>query len=136
MATCYKIIDGIPRLIIRNETGNIIKNTIVNEDQDVYRGYITGFYDAEGGIGIYAGYALQAYITQAYLPVLNWINGIFPGVVKIHSPEGFDKNGGHHKDSWRWIQISDNAIPFLEFVNKYSIEKRPQIDIALKYLID
>lgn len=133
MTGFYRIVDNIPRCIVTDENRKAIRNFKILEDKDWVKGYVTGFFDAEGTILISKDYVLSVVINQSYKPVLDWINGIFPTKINVHGKDRIDKNGVHHKNSWRWRQFSDKAIPFLEYVNKYSIEKRPQIELALRY---
>lgn len=118
---------------INNSKGYDISNKTERVDE-LIKGYITGFFDAEGSIGLNSSnnYVLEVHITQSYLPVLEWVNNIFPAKITIHTKESY-KDGVHRKGAWRWRQTSDEAISFLEYVNKYSIEKRQQIELGLRY---
>lgn len=129
----YSIANGIPIWVITDGNRKVIKKVRIPEDKNWVKGYITGFFDAEGTILISKDGVLSVSINQSYLPVLKWINNIFPADIGIHGKDRIDKNGVHHKNSWRWRQFSDKTIPFLEHINKYSIEKRPQIELALIY---
>lgn len=113
-------------------------NTIaeaINNIEDIKKGYITGFFDAEGNIDIKDDYTLSVLINQAHKQVLESINILFsmPSGIQIHSKEGYDKKGVHRKGAWRWRLFSDDAIPFLKYIQTYSIEKKQQIELALKY---
>jgi len=103
--------------------------------EEIKKGYITGFYDAEGSISIDKYYVLRVIINQAYKPVLEKINQEFKTVsgIKVHSNEGYDKRGVHHKGAWCWRLNSNDALKFLEYVHTYSIEKRAQIELGIKY---
>lgn len=102
---------------------------------DIKKGYITAFFDAEGSVSITKEYIVSVLINQSYKPVLEKINREFRTVsgIKVHSKEGYDKRGVHRKGAWCWRLNSDNAISFLEYVYTYSIEKRHQIELAIKY---
>ncbi len=110
---------------------NITKN-IVN---DTKKGYITGFFDAEGSLWITNNYILVVSIGQSYKPVLERINNEFkiPSEIYVQREENYDKRKVHRKKSWAWKSTSDNTIPFLEYIYRYSIEKQSQIELALKY---
>ncbi len=110
------------------------KLTIENVEE-IKKGYITAFFDAEGSVGIRKDYTLAVVINQAYKPVLEKINREFKATsgVTVHSKEGYDKRGVHRKGAWKWRLYSDDAITFLEYVRTYSIEKRSQIELGLKY---
>ena len=103
--------------------------------EEIKQGYIVGFFDAEGNIDISKDYVLRILINQAHKDVLERINKEFKMVsgIQVHSKEGYDKNGYHHKNAWRWRLSSDDAIPFLKYILPYSIEKRPQVELAIKY---
>jgi len=107
----------------------------VNNIEEIKQGYITGFFDAEGNIDIKDGYVLSVLINQAHKDVLERINAEFkmPSGIQVHSKEGYDKRGVHRKGAWRWRLYSDDAIPFLKYILSYSIEKRPQVELAIKY---
>lgn len=110
---------------------NITKDTI----DDVKKGYITGFFDAEGCVTISNTYILELSISQTYKTVLDKIDNEFKTVsgIKVHNKENYDEKGVHRKKTWRWRLTSDNTIPFLEYIYPNSIEKHPQIELALKY---
>lgn len=108
----------------------VSNNDRINE---LRHGYITGFFDAEGTVTILKDHMMQTFITQSYLPVLEFVNRLFPATIRVHLKAGINKDGVNCKNAWRWRIDSDNAIPFLEYVNKYSIEKKHQIELALKY---
>lgn len=102
---------------------------------NIKKGYITAFFDAEGSIGIDKYYVLRVIINQAYKPVLEKIDKEFKTVsgIKVHSKEGYDKRGVHHKGAWCWRLNSNDAISFLEYIYTYSIEKRHQIKLGIEY---
>ena len=107
----------------------------VNNIEEIKQGYIVGFFDAEGNIDITKDYALSVLINQAHKSVLERINKEFKMVsgIQVHSKEGYDKRGVHRKGAWRWRLYSDDAIPFLKYILPYSIEKHPQVELAIKY---
>ncbi len=110
---------------------NITKD-IVNE---IKKGYITGFFDAEGYVGIDNNYNLAVFINQTHKTVLERLDSEFrtPSGLKDHCKENYDEKGVHRKEAWRWKLNSNNAVPFLEYVYPNSMEKRSQIELALKY---
>lgn len=97
---------------------------------NIIKGYITGFFDAEGMVSIRKDGTLAVLINQTYKPVLEKINTMFrsPSGIKVHS-----RGTNGRKDAFMWRIFSDNAIPFLEYVQTYSYEKRKQIELALRY---
>lgn len=112
-----------------------MENLTTDIVNDIKKGYITGFFDAEGTVGIRDGYALRVSINQTHKTVLERINNEFKMAsgIQIHTKEGYDKKGVHIRKSWGWRLTSDNTIPFLEYVYTHSIEKKIQIELALKY---
>ena len=112
-----------------------MENLTIENIEEIKKGYITGFYDAEGMVSIEKTYNLVVLINQSYKPVLERIDREFksPYGITVHSKEGHDKRGTHNKNAWRWRLNSDDAIPFLKYILQYSIEKRPQIELAIKY---
>lgn len=115
---------------MKDEQVDIIENL---RKDDKVKGYITGFFDAEGCVQINSSYILEVFITQSYIPVLEKINSVFKGHIGIHSKEGYDKRGVHRKGAWRHRLTSDDSIPFLEYIYSFSIEKRKQIKLAIEY---
>ena len=115
-------------------TENIIADALKNVEE-IKKGYITGFFDAEGNIDIKKDYTLSVLINQAHKEVLERINKEFemPSGIQIHSKESYDKSGVHRKGAWRWRLHSNDAIPFLKYILPYSIEKHPQVELAIKY---
>ncbi len=97
---------------------------------NVIKGYITGFFDAEGMVSIRKDGTLTVLINQTYKPVLEKIDIMFrsPSGIAVHS-----RGTNGRKDAFRWRVTSDKAVPFLEYVNTYSFEKKKQIELALKY---
>ncbi len=101
--------------------------------ENIKKGYITGFFDAEGSVGIDNSGRLSVLICQSYKPVLERIDNEFKSVsgIKFLREESYDKKGVHRKKSWQWYLYSNDVILFLEYVHTYSIEKRPQILMRL-----
>ena len=112
-----------------------MENTTKDIVNDVKKGYITGFFDAEGCVLISNSYVLELSIGQTHKIVLDRIDNEFktPSGIKVLNKENYDKKGIHRKKAWRWRLRSDNTIPFLEYIYPNSIEKQQQIEIALKY---
>ena len=107
---------------------------IVSSLNNEMKGYLAGFFDAEGCIRTDKNRGrLYVIINQSYFPVLELINNMFKGsmtklkLCRLPSCEGF------RKQAWSWTLISEKAVPFLELICSYSIEKRKQIELALKY---
>ena len=107
------------------------------KNNDIEKGYITGFFDAEGIVRLEPQGTSWLGITQSYKPILYYIKDTFKeGNIGIHSREGYDNRGSYHKGASRWRVSSKKMIPFLEYIYNYSIEKRKQIELMLQYLKD
>lgn len=96
------------------------------------KGYITGFFDAEGCIDITVG-TLQIHINQVYKPILEKIGMLFKSKITIHSKESYDNKGIHRKEAYRFKITSEKALSFLEYILQFSIEKKSQIKVGLNY---
>lgn len=68
---------------------------------NIIKGYITGFFDAEGCVRISNQGKLAVFITQSHFSVLEKIKMLFNGKIIPHSIEGYDNKGVHRKNSWR-----------------------------------
>lgn len=97
--------------------------------EDMFRGYVAGFFDAEGMVGL-TGKMIEPEVSikQTYLPVLELINRRFNGgIERLKSKE-------ENKQAFRWRSHSENKLRFLEYVYPISIEKRKQIELVIYYL--
>ncbi len=108
----------------RDNEINVISNL-----SDETKAYVAGFFDAEGCIRTDKDKGrLYVSINQTHFPVLNQINNMFNGsITDLHTRQEL------RKQAWCWTLISENTILFLESICPYSIEKRKQIELALKY---
>jgi hypothetical protein len=111
--------------MIDNTTSNLIKN----EKNDVTKGYIAGFFDAEGMIRIEDSGSSIVSIKQTSREVLDQINNLFVGTVSSYIPKK-----ANHKISFRLNISRDEQIRFLEYLLPNLIEKRRQAELMLYYL--
>lgn len=102
-------------------------------EENVIKGYITGFFDAEGCIQILSNYMLRVDITQTYFLILEKIMSMFGGNIYRNKRYKLSNKNSSGKHSWVLRMLSNNTIPFLEYIYPNSIEKNPQIELALKY---
>ncbi len=140
----YTILSDMHFVTLKNEEDIQMNKDVVNENTnsnyndnvyEIEKGYITGFFDAEGMVRLEPGGLSLIGITQWHRPVLDYIKSKFnAGSIGIHSKEHYDNKGIHHKGASRWRISSYELIPFLEYVQQYSIEKKDQINLMLEYL--
>src|SRR3990172_7553126 len=104
--------------------------------------YITGFFDGEGCIsvmkrltrrpyGVYWTYSIYVRIANTNFEVLEWMQSLCGGAIYDHTKK-IDR--GNRQESRVWHLQGKNAQAFLEMIEPFSIVKRRQIDLALKFL--
>lgn len=109
--------------------GNTEKIDIKEKVKNITRGYIAGFFDAEGMVRIEKDGSATVSMKQTYKPVLDYINSMFIGSVTRYIP--LDTN---HKVSFRLNILHEDATRFLECIYPNLIEKRNQAKLMLYYL--
>lgn len=108
---------------------NSTKAIVIREKiKRITKGYITGFFDAEGMVRIEKDGTPIVSIKQTYKPVLDYINKIFIGSVTRYDPKN------NHKVSFRLSILYEDNIRFLEYICPNLIEKRKQAELMLYYL--
>lgn len=112
-------------MTIDNSTKAIVIREKINR---ITRGYITGFFDAEGMVRIEKDGTPIVSIKQTYKPVLDYINNIFIGSVTRYDPKN------NRKVSFRLRILYEDNIRFLEYIYPNLIEKRKQAELMLHYL--
>ena len=97
--------------------------------------YIAGFFDAEGCVYIHkSNFMLRIIIGQTNKDVLNFIQNYFGG--KIRKKTNIQQTDGYkRKQSWTWELTSKNTTYFMECIKPYILEKKEQIEVAIKYQI-
>lgn len=104
---------------------------------DIIKGYITGFFDAEGSIfirGKDGNYVLCTTITQSYYPILLRIQNMFGGSIETKPLQKKNNNEGFRKQEWALNFYSESATKILNYVNDYSIERKNRIELGLEYI--
>ena len=104
-------------------------------DETVYA-YISGFFDAEGCVDTHfnkrnSSIYLRTSINNTYPNILIGIKSIFNGnIKKIKKSQNIK-----HRQSWFWeSEAKDDVKFFLTKISKYSIVKKPQINLGFKFL--
>lgn len=106
---------------------------------DIYKSYVAGFFDGEGCISAQAYYqkgkyekypriTMQINVTQSSIEVLEFIQKVFGGNIKLHIKES---------DKWKncyrlTITGRDKMKFFLESILDYSIVKKDEIILGLE----
>lgn len=103
--------------------------------------WAAGFFDGEGCVIIELskndkckhGYrtVLHAQVTQTSLPCLELFLDWFGG--KVVASRNKTPNGKRWAVQYRWGVKNDHAIDFLKQIHQYTVVKKEQIDVALKY---
>lgn len=101
---------------------------IRDKAKNITRGYIAGFFDAEGMIRVEEDGTPTVSIKQTYKPVLDYINRMFIGSVTKYTPKN------DHKVSFRLRILHGDETRFLEYIYPNLIEKKNQAKLMLHYL--
>lgn len=96
--------------------------------KNITRGYISGFFDAEGMIRIESCGTPKVSIKQTYKPVLSYINNIFEGSINRYVPKN------DHKISFRLNISQEDIVRFLDYIYPNIIEKKEQAKLMLYYI--
>lgn len=109
---------------VEDKIGN--KEIVAN----IFRGYLAGFFDAEGMVRLDDEHAEpEVSIKQTYLRVLELINCKFEGRIETL------KSKNEHKQAFRWRSSHGiTKLHFLEHVYPILIEKRKQVELVIHYL--
>ncbi len=138
----YLKLQELKRQIYTQEEIYVIQKQIDNTtqsqeefDEYVYA-YIAGFFDAEGSIGayednIYNKISLRVIINNTYPYILIKIKGAFGG--NVHKNPKLENI--KRRQIWSWkTEAKDDVKFFLNKIFPYSIVKKPQIELGLKFL--
>ena len=115
------------------EKNKELEDKIINMPDDAFIGYCAGFFDAEGCVRITKNYTLTTFIKQTKYNILKMIYDKYGGVVSKTAKMQKTDIGNERKQQWVWRTNSTECIPFLESIKEFSIIKRTQIDVAIKY---
>lgn len=95
--------------------------------------YIAGVIDGEGTIGIYrlrsTGYQMKVCISNCSRPLLVWIRERVGGALVRVAKETPRK-----RESWQLVVSQYQAAPLLLDCRDYLQVKRPQADLAVRYM--
>ena len=110
------------------------------EDQ-LFLAWAAGFFDGEGCVIVEIskekrcrhGFrtALHATVTQTSLPCLELFLKRFGGSIKTSDAK--TPNGRRWAVQYTWVVRNENAAIFLREIQPYTVVKREQINVALKY---
>ena len=109
--------------------------------EDFFLAWAAGFFDGEGCVivelskerGCRHGFrtSLHATVTQTSLPCLELFLERFGGAIK--TSEHRTPNGRRWAVQYTWVTRNEAAIDFLRAIHPYSVVKREQIGVAIKY---
>lgn len=107
------------------------------DTESIIKGYISGFFDGEGSVSILKDkrcnyYGLRTSISQANYDVLNRILSKTGGSI-VPDKRRKKKNGELGKQKWILYATADNAFRVLKYIQSYSVVKRRQIDLGIKF---
>lgn len=95
--------------------------------------WMAGFFDGEGCVSVIKRnhdnvFTLVVQVVTTDLLTMKMIQTAFKGVLTARKPQEVN-----HKFSWEWRLTGRKAKEFLELIYPYSITKRKEIEVALKY---
>ena len=94
--------------------------------------YFAGHFDGEGclDMGRHSnGWRLRAAVKVCHLPVLEYYKATFGGTVRQRP------GGAKNKMLWDWsLRNQPQLLSFLEAIEPFSLEKKPQILVAIQWL--
>lgn len=96
--------------------------------------YIAGFFDGEGCIYINnKTHRLRVCITNTNYYILKQFKEMFGGSIYKRQLRKLKNNRGYCKQIFQWSIEFNNALRFLECIQPYTIVKKEQIELAIKY---
>ncbi len=99
--------------------------------------YYGGLFDGEGNVAVYKtveGYQLRVRITMVNKAVLQSFQDRFDGSLKPYKGKVNKRTGSTKaRDFWVW-HPNGSKVEFLKTIQSHTIEKRPQIDLAIQYI--
>jgi len=90
--------------------------------------YFAGYFDGEGCVN-FNRHSLTVAINSCCPRSIKRLDEAFGG----RTSDGTYKDRPNARDYSRWILYGEKAIRFLHLIFPYSVEKRPQIKLALTY---
>ena len=97
-------------------------------DSDLGLAYLAGFFDGEGCVYIGTNGGINCRIVNTGLPVLKAFKFIFGGSI-------LNRKQKVNKQQFVWSVYGEEAELFMEHMLRFSIEKLPQLQTALMWLI-
>jgi len=101
---------------------------------DVLLGYLTGFFDGEGYVGIQKGkrdnYSFRLAITNSNYDILNIYKNKYGGDIR---PKKDKNKKEYHKNLWLWELFNSDTLQFLEEIHPYTKVKKEQIYYAIQF---
>jgi hypothetical protein len=121
--------------IDKNENQAIEKdNYIPDMSEDVFFGYMIGFFDGEGYVGITKGhrdsYSLRIAITNSNFDILNIYRNKYGGKIR---PKTNKDAKEYHKKLWLWEIFNNDMLLLLRKMYPYAKVKKEQIYYAIKF---
>ena len=90
--------------------------------------YFAGYFDGEGCVN-FNRHSLRVSISSCCPRSINRLDEAFGG----RSSDGSYRDRPNARDYSRWVLHGEKALRFLHLIFPYSVEKRPQIKLALTY---
>lgn len=98
--------------------------------------YTAGIVDGEGSISIAKhkdghnfNYVLQVAVDNASAWLIMWLDSTYGGSISRYKPKE-----QKHSEIFRWTTSGRGAMKFLEFILPYLQIKKPQAEIAIKFV--
>lgn len=114
----------------KDDTHNIPKMS-----EYVLLGYITGFFDGEGYVGIQKGkrdsYHMRIATTNSNFDILSLYKNKYGGKIRPKSKDKTVKE--YYKKLWLWELQSNDTLHFLHDIYPYSKVKKEQIYFAIEF---
>lgn len=97
--------------------------------------YTAGILDGEGCIGIYPRGRRRMHRAEVRIHntnewLIQWLRFAYGGSVYYTEP----KQGENHKPCWMWVVSGKKALIFLQLIYPYLRLKKPQAELAVKFL--
>ena len=106
-----------------------INHEAVAKLTEAQRGYIAGFFDGEGSVGLYpkkSGFALKLSFTQRKPTVLLWLHGVFGGA--FVSVDRTERSNQYYELRY---ESRASVLAMLDVIAPYVQEKKEQVDLVL-----
>jgi hypothetical protein len=122
--------------IDKNENQTLKEDIVPISDisEDVFFGYMIGFFDGEGYVGITKGhrdsYTLRIAVTNSNFDILNIYKDKYGGKIRPKT----DKDAkDYHKKLWLWELFNNDILLLLRKMYPYAKVKKEQIYYAIRF---